>query len=77
MTGEQLFEYGVLGVTLFACIAYMVVKARRKIGAFGSTACGGSCGCGDADMEAKMAAGAPCRPVVIESPRDEGDRPLN
>ena len=77
MMGEQLVEYAVLGVVLFACAAFMVTKVRRKIGAFGSGGCGGGCGCADAEIKSRMAAGSPCRPVAIETPQDVGDRPLN
>lgn len=60
---EQLVEYGVLGAVLLACVAYMVTKVRRKIGAFGSTGCGGGCCCGDPQTKTGMAAGSSCGPA--------------
>ncbi len=57
MTGEQFLEYTILGVVLAVCIAFMVIKGRRKFGGVDATGCSAGCNC------AAAAAPPPCAPI--------------
>lgn len=71
--GEQIVEYGILGVVLIACIAYMFGKARRKLRGFGAAGCGGGCGCGRADVADVTPAGPACGRPMTGAPTASGE----